>query len=172
MKYSVTEQELLAIVECLKEFKGMLWGQRIKVYTDHKNLMREALGMTSDRVYRWRLLLEEYGPEIIWIKGIHNTVADALSRLEYDPTKNIKDLSHHEKMKLCCYMFRSYEESCDEGVRRCHMAYAIGDSPSTDADLLSDKFVCMQLERAQAMKKKYIQSRFAKSRKLSEAIRT
>ena len=60
--------------------------------------MREALGMTSDRVYRWRLLLEEYGPEIIWIKGIHNTVTDALSRLEYDLTKNIKDLSHHEKM--------------------------------------------------------------------------
>eukprot|EP00804_Cyclotella_cryptica_P026303 CCRYP_007643-RA/>CCRYP_007643-RA protein AED:0.43 eAED:0.43 QI:0/-1/0/1/-1/1/1/0/89 len=27
-KYSVTELELLAIVETLKEFKGMLWGQR------------------------------------------------------------------------------------------------------------------------------------------------
>ena len=51
-KYSVTKIELLAIVETLKEFKGMLWGQRIKVYTDHKNLMRDALGLTSDRVYR------------------------------------------------------------------------------------------------------------------------
>jgi len=28
-KYSVTEIELLAIVETLKEFKGMLWGQSI-----------------------------------------------------------------------------------------------------------------------------------------------
>ena len=28
-KYSVTEIELLAIVETLKEFKGMLWGQPI-----------------------------------------------------------------------------------------------------------------------------------------------
>ncbi len=35
-KYSVTEIELLAIVETLKEFKGMLWGQDIKIYTDHK----------------------------------------------------------------------------------------------------------------------------------------
>jgi hypothetical protein len=35
-KYSVEEFELLAIVETLKEFKGMLWWQDIKVYTDHK----------------------------------------------------------------------------------------------------------------------------------------
>ncbi len=69
-KYSVTEIELLAIVETLKEFKGMLWGQDIKVYTDHKNLTRDALGLTSDRVYPWLLLLEEYAPKIIYIKGI------------------------------------------------------------------------------------------------------
>ncbi len=50
-KYSVTEIKPLAIVETLKEFKGMLWGQDIKVYTDHKNLTRDALGLTSDRVY-------------------------------------------------------------------------------------------------------------------------
>ena len=87
-KYSVTEIELLAIVETLKEFKGMLWGQNIMVYTDHKNLTRDALGLTSDRVYRWRLLLEEYAPQIIYIKGIHNTVADAVSRLDYDPQLN------------------------------------------------------------------------------------
>ena len=69
----------------------MLWGQRIKVYTDHKNLVRDALGLTSDRVYRWRLLLEEYGPEIEYIKGTDNTVADAISRLEYDPTRHKRD---------------------------------------------------------------------------------
>jgi hypothetical protein len=32
--------------------------------------MRDALGFNSDRVYRWRLLIEEYGPEIKYIKGI------------------------------------------------------------------------------------------------------
>jgi hypothetical protein len=61
-KYSVMEIELLAIVETLKEFKGMLWGQDIEIYTDHKNLTRDALGLTSDRVYRWLLLLKEYAP--------------------------------------------------------------------------------------------------------------
>jgi hypothetical protein len=87
-KYSITKIELLAIVETLKEFNGMLWGQSIKVYTDHANLIRDALGMTSDHVYQYGLLLEEYGPKIVYIKGIHNTIADAISRLEYDPSVN------------------------------------------------------------------------------------
>eukprot|EP00804_Cyclotella_cryptica_P019470 CCRYP_006636-RA/>CCRYP_006636-RA protein AED:0.47 eAED:0.67 QI:0/0/0/1/1/1/2/0/286 len=86
-KYSVTEQELLAIVDTLKEFKGMLWGQKITVYTDHKNLMQDPIGLTSDLVYRWRLLLEEYGPAIVYIKGIHDTVADAISQLTMDPSQ-------------------------------------------------------------------------------------
>ncbi len=78
-KYSVTKIKHLAIVETLKEFQGMLWGQVIKVYTDHKNLTCDALGLTSDRVYHWQLLLEEFDPEIVYIKGIHHSVTDAIS---------------------------------------------------------------------------------------------
>ena len=67
----------------------MLQRQQIKVYTDHKNLTRDAIGLTSNRVYQWRLLLDEFVPEIVYIKGIHNTVADAISRLEYNPQVNL-----------------------------------------------------------------------------------
>jgi hypothetical protein len=87
-KYSVTKTELLVIVKTLKEFTVMLWGQPIKVITDHKSLMRDALGLTLDQVYQWRLLLEEYGPKIGCIIYIHNTVADAISQLEHDPSVN------------------------------------------------------------------------------------
>ena len=37
-RYTITKLELLAIVETLKEFNRMLWGQRINVYTNHRNL--------------------------------------------------------------------------------------------------------------------------------------
>jgi hypothetical protein len=57
----------------------MLWGQTIKFYTDHKNLTQDALGLTSDRVHQWQLLLEEFAPEIVYIKGMHNLVADTIS---------------------------------------------------------------------------------------------
>jgi len=94
-KYTITELELLAIVETLKEFNGMLWEQRINVYTDHKNLTQDGLGLTSDRVTWWRILLEEYAPEIIYIKGIHNMVTEAISWLEYDPKLNsINEYNH------------------------------------------------------------------------------
>jgi hypothetical protein len=34
--YSVAKIELLAMAKTLKDFKGILWGQSIKVFTDHK----------------------------------------------------------------------------------------------------------------------------------------
>ena len=75
-------------VETLQEFKVMLFGQKLKVYTDQKNLTKEALGSTSDRINMWWILLEEYGREILYIKGIDNTVADTISRLDYNPELN------------------------------------------------------------------------------------
>jgi hypothetical protein len=87
-------------VETLKDFKWTLWGQDIIVDTDHKNLARDALGLTSDQVYHWRLLLEEYAPKIIYMKGIHNTVADAILQLNYDPKLNITNEYTHAMLGL------------------------------------------------------------------------
>jgi hypothetical protein len=79
-RYTTTERELLSIVETLKEFRNILLGQKIVVHTDHKNLT--CKNFNTERVMRWRLVLEEYGPELRYIKGEHNIVADALSRLD------------------------------------------------------------------------------------------
>ena len=35
----------------------------------------------------WRLILEEFGPELKYIKGENNVVADALSRLDMSDNK-------------------------------------------------------------------------------------
>jgi putative transposase len=50
------------------------------VYTDHKNLT--CKNFNTERVMRWRLLIEEFGPTLKYIKGPKNVVADALSRLD------------------------------------------------------------------------------------------
>ena len=95
----------------------MLWRQRIKVFTDftdHQNLMQNALIMTSDRVYRWRLLLEEYGPAIGYIKCIDNTVADAMSMLEYYPDKNTSCLGLHQCYCHVATLFSYYMHKHDD----------------------------------------------------------
>ena len=79
-RYTTTERELLAIVETLKEFRNILLGHQIIVYTDHKNLTYK--NFNTERVMRWRLIIEEYGPTLQYIKGNKNVLADALSRLD------------------------------------------------------------------------------------------
>ena len=79
-RYTTGEKELLSVVETLKEFRNILLGQRIIVHTDHMNIMYGSL--SNDRIARWRLLLEEYGPTYVHVAGKTNVVADALSRMD------------------------------------------------------------------------------------------
>jgi hypothetical protein len=81
-RYTTGEQELPSIVETLKEFRNILVGQQVIVHTDHLNILYGKL--SNDRITRWRLLIEEYGPKYVHIAGKNNIVADALSRLEKD----------------------------------------------------------------------------------------
>ena len=80
MNYTTTEKELLVIVETLKEFRNILLGQRITVYTDHKNLTYK--NFNTERVVCWRIAIDNFGPELSYIKGNDNVAADAMSRLD------------------------------------------------------------------------------------------
>ena len=65
--YTTAEKELLSIVETLKEFRNILLGHQITVYTDHKNLTHKMFN--TERVMSWCLIIEEFGPELKYIKG-------------------------------------------------------------------------------------------------------
>jgi hypothetical protein len=80
MNYTVGEKELLGIVEGLKAFDGVVRGMNITAHTDHLNLLYQ--NMPSQRMVRWRLMLEEFNPTIKHVAGKDNDAADALSRLE------------------------------------------------------------------------------------------
>ncbi|OWZ04667.1 Pol Polyprotein [Phytophthora megakarya] len=85
-QYTMNKKELLSVVEMLREFRSILWGRKLKIYTDHKNSVQSTFN--KPHMLRWRLEIEEYGPELVYIKGHENIVADALSRLPLHEKKH------------------------------------------------------------------------------------
>ena len=55
-RYTVTERELIIIVETINDFRTILIGQKLIIYTDHKKFTCKIFN--TDRVLRWRLTLE------------------------------------------------------------------------------------------------------------------
>ena len=65
-RYTVTKKEILSIIETLKEFRTILFGQKIIIYTDNKTLTYKSFN--TDRLLIWRLIIKYYGPDIEYIK--------------------------------------------------------------------------------------------------------
>jgi RNase H-like domain found in reverse transcriptase len=82
-RYTTTEHELLSTIETCTEYKNILLGYPIIVYTVHKNCIFNGL-KPSDCVFRWLSLLEEYVVILEYLPGKKNVVSDALSCLDID----------------------------------------------------------------------------------------
>jgi len=82
-KYPTHDREMLAIMHALREWRNILISSshNIAVYTDHIGLkfFKEPQNL-SYRHARWSVELADFRMEIAYIKGSHNTIADALSR--------------------------------------------------------------------------------------------
>ena len=88
--YPVHEQELLALVETLKRFRGILHGTSFTVRTDHKGLtFLKTQRDLSHRQLRWLDVLNEFDYDVEYIPGETNEFADALSRIYSDEKEGV-----------------------------------------------------------------------------------
>jgi hypothetical protein len=80
-RYTTCEQELLAVVYALEKFRVHVYGNKIFVNTDNKALtFLQKCAITSNRVARWLIRIQEYDINLQHIKGVENHLADILSR--------------------------------------------------------------------------------------------
>ena len=91
-KWSVSEQEMLGVLEGIKFFRVYLAHQKFTIITDHKALTSlKSMKHTGGRLSRWAIQLQEYSFDIVHRPGKQNTNADALSRREYPETNMQND---------------------------------------------------------------------------------
>lgn len=97
INYPTIDKELLAIVWAIKHFRPYLYGKHFKILTDHRPLI-SLFNMKdpSSRLFKFRLLLEEYDFTIDHVRGSENAAADALSRISI--TSN--DLKHIHELSI------------------------------------------------------------------------
>ena len=86
------------MVATMKEFRSMLLGSEIHVYTNHNNLTFDKL--STKRVLRWRYYVEEYSPKLHSIEVPENILADNLSKLHRLPTPT--------EISMAPYLFSSF----------------------------------------------------------------
>ena len=81
MNYPTHEQELLAVILALTEWRHYLLGHRFTIVTDHHSLTYLSTQPNlSRRQARWVERLAEYDFDIVYAAGKSNKAADALSR--------------------------------------------------------------------------------------------
>lgn len=97
-------------------------GQKIIVYTDHKNLTYTT--HNTERVLRWRLLIEEFNPELVYTPGHENVVADALSRL--DMVQKVQpSLTNYKHVRLYNgHYFGLYEREVQQDMDNFPLSFA------------------------------------------------
>jgi len=79
--YPVHEQELLAIIHALREWRHYLHGSQFTVVTDHRSLQYiQTQPNLSARQVRWTEFLAQFDFTVQYRAGKENHVADALSR--------------------------------------------------------------------------------------------
>lgn len=102
-KYSSFDRELLAIYEAVRHFRHFLEARECTIFTDHKPIVyafRKRTDNYTNRQSRWLSFVSEFTTDIIFLNGIKNDAADALSRISEIHMPNVIDYNKLSKDQL------------------------------------------------------------------------
>jgi len=83
--YTVTELEMLSVVEALNKYRHFLLGRHFIIKSDHLSLrfINSLTDSSVGRLYRWSLQIQGFNFELQYQKRSSHIVADCSSRREY-----------------------------------------------------------------------------------------
>ncbi|XP_048607727.1 uncharacterized protein LOC111211085 isoform X2 [Brassica napus] len=141
--YPTHDLELAAVVFALKIWRSYLYGEKVKIFTDHQSL--KYIFTQTDlnlRQRRWMELLADYNLEITYHPGKANHVADALSRRRSDisGTKEVQELTGTLASLRLCAVTVEGEAVGLEAVEQADLLWKV--RKAQDAD----KALCKQIE--------------------------
>jgi hypothetical protein len=97
LNYATTEKELLVAIFIIDKFRSYLVGAKVIIYTDHATLKYLLTKKDAKpRLIRWILLLQEFDLEIKDKRGVENSVAGHLSRMQFE---NPQELPINDSMR-------------------------------------------------------------------------
>lgn len=105
-RYSVAEQELLAIVYALDKFGIYVFGHTIHLNTDNKALsFLNKCALTSNRIARWTMQIQEYDLRIKHISGASKFLTDTSRNPAGLSESGVKELSRPRGMTVAALDF-------------------------------------------------------------------
>jgi hypothetical protein len=148
--YTTMEKDMLSIIATLKEFRSMLLGVDIHVFTDHKNLTFDTL--KTQCVLHWHMKIEKFSPMLHYIEGPHNILANNLSRLHCLVTlaEIVKGKKLVEPAKVSIeeenkayFLDQEYSGLYNENVWECiECILNLPDTPHPDENPLNYAHIC------------------------------
>ena len=126
--YPIHEQELLAIVCALKEWRHYLHGSKFTVITDHRSLQWiNSQPNLSARQTRWLEFLQQFEFEVVYKEGKSNVVADALSRRSDHMVSNISSINVNQNLLEEIKLAYQEDSKCEEILRNEVEDYVVKD---------------------------------------------
>ena len=90
LNYATTEKERLTVVFAIDKFRSYLVGAKAIVYTDYAALKYLLTKKDAKpRLIRWILLLQEFNLEIKDKKGVENSIANYLSKMQFENSQEL-----------------------------------------------------------------------------------